>query len=82
MEIANSSKPAGARKIYIELINHPMFFKDGATPGRILGKNGLADRDCHTGSILLQAKPGLALKGLRKFRLRGRRCVAAAPIHG
>ena len=31
MEIANSIEPAQG-KIYIELVNYPMLFKDGATP--------------------------------------------------
>ena len=31
MEIANTIEPAQG-KIYIELINYPMLFKDGATP--------------------------------------------------
>jgi len=34
MEMANSSKPAERGKIHIELVNYPMFFKDGATPAK------------------------------------------------
>jgi len=33
MEIAKGITPAENGKIYIELINYPMLFKDGAKPG-------------------------------------------------
>jgi hypothetical protein len=32
MEIANTIEPAQGSKIYIELINYPMLFKDKASP--------------------------------------------------